>query len=298
MNEFEEFNAIKAPLSKEDIAPIKKLKSTTNDVILCKNNDGRLSIVKIYNNKYFPKQAEYEKLIYLYLHKYNFRNIPKIYKSVTRSTSKNYNVFEYIPYKNLAQYKTPQIEKLLPKIISMFNKLHAIPIPKTLIKMHPQEQSACPVNFLSSNTISKLKNIYKPFRLQKYLNLKPVTSKTVFSHRDPDYKHIITNSENLYLVDFEDAGAFPIEVDYASLLKDMIEYKESLHTILMYLKQLNETVDDIWPYLIRIYLIDYAYASNSTFLNFYKFQEIVETEDPSNGLQLLVKSHETGSNNW
>lgn len=297
-NKINKFKDIKVYLSKEGIIPLKRIKSTTNSVILCKNNEGRLVIAKIYNNKYFPRQAEYEKLIYTHLGRYNFKNIPKIYKSLTKSPNQKYNIFEYIPYKSLAQDRDAQIEKSLPKIIALFNKLHSIPIPKKLVKMHPQERVGEPIDFLKDNTISKLKRIHKTFRLQKYLDLKSTSPMIVFSHRDPNYKHIINNGKNLYFVDFEDAGVFPAEVDYASFLKDMIEYGEDLDIIYLYIKSLKKTVEEMWPYLIRVYLIDYAYSSNPTFLSFSKFQKIVETEKPLSGLGLLVKSHEISACNW
>ena len=289
MEETGQLEQILNGLKDSGLSALRRLESKTNLVFLCDNGTGERRIAKIYQNKYFPEQAEYEAHIYSYLKTNGFINAPKLYETISLGSVGKCNIFEFVPEANLALEKHPIVE-ILPDLVALLETLHGFSIPWKIIEKHPQEKDKNPLCFLMQNTISKLQNRYGQSNLYSYLqgfSLQEQCNR-VFSHRDPNYKHLINHQNSLYLFDFEDSGAFPKSVDYASLLKDMIEYGEEMETIYSYLRLARITLDDLWPYLVRTYLLDFAYLSNPTFTDFNEFQKIILSNSPEQSLDMLV----------
>lgn len=292
---------VDSELRKNGASILKRINSKTNLVFLC-NVNGNKRIIKVYQNKYFKNQAIYEAKVNQYLNDNKFSNTAKIYRTFKlRNINLYCNEFEYLNETELSELMQKYREMKLAKAIKILKDLHKIPVPTDLFLKHPQERDRNPMCFIMDYTISKLKKQYQNFdnKMIKYLtyfnDFEDVQKK--FCHRDPNYKHILTRSNKVHIIDFEDAGAFPPQVDFASLLKDMIEYGESIETISQYLKSCRLTTDAIWEYLIHTYLLDFAYLSNPIFIPYPKFQQIVESYVPEQALGELVKINEINSRN-
>jgi len=253
--------------------------SKTNLVI----NFNNKWILKIFLNKYFKQQGRYEFLVYNLLKKYRYRHVPTqtLFKEIVFKHRKIQTIIMRYLGSSLKE-KSNISFGVLRKVVLLIKSLHRMQFGDDdvhFISMHPQNKLKNPLNFLRKSIISKIKRKFKYQLPSKYVNLNTHSNQKnfVFSHRDPNFKHIIeTPSNNLLLIDFEDSGFFPEEVDYASFLKDLIEFTRDEKAIRFFLKLIKIKFEEIFPYLKRLYLIDYAFNHNPTLTPFKVFKQLLK----------------------
>ena len=211
-----------------------------NKVFNFRNSDGTF-ICKVYDNKYFPKQAIHEKNILKEIS--DQIRTPKIIDEGIYQ-EKRYMIMSNIDGKLLEEDICQSYEVLVSNYLK---KLHQLTVKIPLVEVNQDHQET----FLKvlNNSSKKIIELYEKQNFR---------SKTSFIHYNPHFRHFLKNDDGLYLVDWEDATIDDEMIDHASFIKDMLESKRPLIELSNYVNN-NELEDLINPYLGKLYMIDNHY---------------------------------------
>lgn len=217
----------------------------TNDVypIIFNNEE---AICKVYLNKYFPEQQEYEKNVLLQLQKLNFPAPIPLSEGIIGN--RKYSIFSKMKGKSLMEDIPKDYESVVSRA---FGDLHSLNIR---LLEHPLDADT---ELMVQKALTKIDDD----KLKKaYGGIKLKTTGQAFCHIDPNFKHIFFEGNLSGVVDFENAMKAPIEIDYASFIRDQIELKRPLKEINNFIKTYPGDSENLANYLARLYILDLGFS--------------------------------------
>ncbi len=225
------------------------------------NNGNNFAILKIYQNKYFPNQREYEANILGNLS----GNIvfPKIIKS-DKEGGLNYNILTLIEGKTLYVEKQENYTSLVGNYLNYLHKLKPAICSR---KLENDENKIMKKAFAKINDKS-LENLFEK---------QDMKGNKSFIHHDPHFRHTIISQEGIVgMIDWEDARYGHLETDYASFIKDQIETDCPISEIYEFSKNYKEKPENLLKHLAKIYLIDLAFKEGILNKSDAKTKEVIK----------------------
>lgn len=250
-------------LTRKGIFVIGKESLAKNNWVYYVEFKGVRAVCKIYMNKYFLEQQNYEKRVLNDLKPLGFK-LPELLAEGEINGNK-YSILSEVDGRNLLNGVPCEYEW---DVANFLEKLHQVNIP---LPTHPLQKDLEVVveKALNRMGIDSIK--------RKYNELVFYTGNVGFCHRDPNFKHIFFNKNGLSgVVDFEDSMMLPIETDYVSFIKDQIETRRPTKEILNFIKHYSGDKNNLCPYLIRLYVLDLGFGHG---VEFRSKQAIIESLD-------------------